>query len=270
MPSAANLTLDTRIVALFVGSKHSGKTSAACSFLTPGSKKRAKVLDGDGRIRGILGCPWIEKDRIDYDFYPPRIPGNQKAFFQRVNEDLEAFLVDIQSGKSIYETYIGDSLTSFCKNLILDALPLTHADGKGRNLGTMQITGIEEYKFESTGVDGYLSFLRSLPINIILTAHVVPKWGYPDGVKPKPGEIVERVQVGEELSLRQKIAANSAIYFDHIFRFDRQMVGGREKFFVEFISDIACTSFPNLKPGKHDITGLNFYEFLMKKVKEAS
>lgn len=261
MPSAANLTSDSRFMGFFVGQKHSGKTVAAASFLTKGSKRRMKVLDGDGRIKGILGAPWIEKDRIDYDYYPPRVAGNNKPFFQRVNDDLEALLVEVNSGKCIYETYVGDSATAFCKNLILDAIPLTHKDGKGRSIGTMQVTGVEEYKFEATGMDAYLSFLRSLPLNVILTGHIIDKYGKPDG-----DPYAESVIIGEKISLRDKIAANTSIYFDHIFKFSRKMVGGRERFFVEFIGDLACTSFPNLKPGLHDITGVSFYEYLMDKV----
>ena len=173
MPSASGLTADSRFCALFVGPKHSGKTVAACSFLKPlPSQTRIKVLDGDGRIRGILGAPWIEKGRIDYDYYPPRIAGNDKTFFERVNNDLEIMLLDIQRGKCPYETYIGDSLTSFCRNLILDAIPLTHTDEKGRDkgkrIGTMEMAGPSDYGFESTGTDAYLSFLRSIPLNVAL------------------------------------------------------------------------------------------------------
>lgn len=262
MPSCANLSPSRRFMGLFVGPKHSGKTSAACSFLRKGTQTRLKVLDGDGRINGILGCPWIEKDRIDYDYYPPRIAGNNKTFFERVNQDLEALLIEITNGKSIYETYVGDSATAFCRNLVLDAIPLTHADGKGKKLGTMNMAGPSDYGFESTGMDAYLSFLRSMPLNVILTAHVVDRFGKANPEDPYSESIV----VGEKLSLRDKISANMSIYFDHIFRFDRQMVNRKERFTVEFIGDIACTSYPNLIPGKHDITGRNFYEFLMEKV----
>lgn len=263
MPSASSLNPDNRFMALFVGPKHSGKTVAAASWLTPGSQRRMKVLDGDGRIRGILGAPWIQKDRIDYDYYPPRVAGNAKPFFERVNDDLEAMLVDIKNGRCMYETYLGDSLTAFTKNLILDAIPLTHAQNKGRSIGTMAVTGVEEYKFESTGMDAYLSFLRSVPLNVICTAHVVEKWGKPAGAD----QYAESIIVGEQLSLRPKIAANTSIFFDHIFRFDRKMEGGKEKFYVEFIGDLACTSFSGLEPGKHDITGLDFRQFVMSKIK---
>ena len=263
MPSAANLTTESRIMALLVGPKHSGKTCAAASFLTKGSKKRLKVHDGDGRIKGILGAPWVEKDRIDYEYFPPRDSQNNKTFFERANQDLEALLVEVKSGRCLYETFVADSATAICRNLVLDAIPLTHADNKGKKLGIMNMAGPADYGFESTGMDAYLSCLRSLPLNVIMTAHVVPRFG-----KSNPDDpYSESIEIGEKLSLRDKIAANTSIYFDHIFRFDRKMVGGKEKFFVEFINDIACTSFPNLTPGKFDITGVNFYEFLMNKVK---
>lgn len=275
MPCATSLnTLETRWMALFVGPKHCGKTVAACSVMTKDSQKRVKVLDCDGRIRGINGAPWIDKSRIDYDYFPPRVAGQSKPFFQRVNEDLDALLINIQQGRNQYETYVGDSATAFTKNLILDAIPLTHKNdkgqAKGRRLGAMELCGVEEYKFESTGMDGYLSYLRSLPMNVIVTAHVIPKWGVPEGQTDNPdqGMAIERTIIGEELSLRAKIAANTSIYFDHIFRFDRRMSQGEERFFVRYISDIACTSFPNMPTEEVDITGENFYEFTMDLVRK--
>lgn len=274
MSLASNLTPESRFMALFVGPKHSGKTCAACTWRSKEGKKRIKVLDGDGRIRGILGAPWIDKNFIDYDYFAPRVAGKQDPFFQRVNGDLDAMLLEIQNNRSPYETYVGDSATAFCKNLIIDALPLTHADGKGKSLGTMSMAGPEDYGFESTGMDSYLSFLRSLPINIIMTAHVIPKFDKP-WVTDARGRTykdvyADSVMVGEKLSLRDKVGTNLMIYFDHIFRFDRKMVQGEERFYVEYIGDIACTSFPGLKPGQYDITGKDFREFTLDLVAKAT
>ena len=266
MPQASNLTNESRFMAMFVGPKHSGKTVAACSWISPASTKRIKVLDGDGRIRGLLGAPWIDRARVDYDYYPARV-ANNKSFFERINGDLDAMLVEVTNGKCQYETYVADSATSFCKNLIIDALPLTHEGNKGKRLGTMNMAGPGDYGFESTGMDAYLSFLRSLPLNVIMTGHIVDKYDKPtitdERGRTYKDPYAESVVVGQKLSLRDKIAANITIYFDHIFEFSRQMVGAEEKFFVEYVSDIACTSFPNLGPGRHDITGKNFYEYTM-------
>jgi hypothetical protein len=262
MPQATTLTPESRFIALFVGPKHSGKTCAACSWRT---NKRIKVLDGDGRIRGLLGAPWIDRSQIDYSYFPPH---DTLKFFERVNKDLDA--LELQSkipGQNFYETFVCDSLTSFCANLISDSLPLTHADGKGKHIGNMSMAGPEDYGFESTGVSQFLAGLRSLPLNLIVTAHIVPKYDKPL-IQTSSGRTIkdsyaESIQIGEKLSLRDKIGANSMIYFDHIFRFDRRIVNNEERFFVEYISDIACTSFPGLKPGVHDITGKDFRSYTL-------
>lgn len=266
MPIASSLTNDSRFFALFIGPKHSGKTVAACSWLSDDPKKRLKVLDADGRIRGILGAPWIQKDRIDYDYFPPKSGTNNKTFFERVNEDLELLLTEVNQRRSPYETYLCDSATSFCRNLIIDSIPLTHTENKGKKIGTLEMAGPSDYGFESTGMDSYLAFLRSMPLNVIVTAHVIDKYDKPLNSFGDKDTYAESIIVGEKLSLRDKIAANTSIYFDHIFRFDRKVIGKEEKFFVEFINSLACTSFPNLKPGMHDITGKNFKEFTLNLV----
>lgn len=274
MPNAGNLIPESRFMALFVGPKHAGKTVAACSWLSENKQKRAKVLDADGRIRGILGASWIEKDRIDYDYFPPKVAGNKDSFFERVNTDLDALLTLVSTGKSPYELYVGDSATSICKNLMIDAVPLTHVEGKGKKLGTLNMPGPEDYGFESNGMDSYLAFLKSLPINVILTAHVVDKFDKPMITDTRgrtyKDTYADSIVVGEKLSLRDKIGTNILVNFDHIFKFSREMVYGDEKFFVEYIGDIACTSFPNLKPGRYDITGKNFREFTLNLVKNSS
>jgi hypothetical protein len=98
-----------------------------------------------------------------------------------------------------------------------------------------------------------------LPIqNIIVSAHIVDRYGKPPGAN---NEYADSVVIGEKLSLRDKISENVQIYFDHVFRFDREEIGNRIQFTVKFWSDIARTSY-KLPEGKHDITGKNFYEFM--------
>jgi hypothetical protein len=270
MPLATSLTHEGLFKALFVGPKHSGKTVAACSWLSEDEKKFMKVLDADGRIRGILGAPWIKKERIHYDYFPPRAAGANQTFYERLNSDLEVLLTQVGTGKNVYETYVADGLTSVCKNFVIDAVPLTHADGKGKKLGTLNMVGPEDYGFESTSVDSYLSFLRSLPMNVIVTAHVVDKYDKPlitdTRGRTYKDTYADSIKVGEKLSLRDKIGTNISIYFDHIFRFDRRIVNGKERFFVEFIGDLACTSFPGLESGTYDITDVDFRKFVLDKV----
>jgi len=226
-------------------------------------KKRLKIEDIDGRIRGLLGAPWINRNRIDYDYFAPRVTGNDKVFFERVNQDLDALLTDIGNHRCPYETLVVDSLTFFARNLILDAIPLTHAQNKGTKFGTMEIAGPQDYNFEITGIGGLMAYLKSLPINIICTAHIEDKWDKPRDDKNERMQYADSIIVGEKLSLRPKVENAVAGTFDHIFRFHRKIVSGQEKFFVEYISDIACTSFPDLKPGIFDITGQNFRTFTL-------
>jgi hypothetical protein len=104
-----------------------------------------------------------------------------------------------------------------------------------------------------------MAFLRSLPIPfVIVNAHIVDKFGKAD----PDDSYSESVVVGEKLSIRDKIGANIGIYFDHIFRFERRMVGLHEHFFVRFRSSLACTSYPELPSGEVDITGKSFHEVL--------
>lgn len=262
MPLASNLTPDSRFMALFVGPKHSGKTVAACSWLR--GEKIAKVDDFDGRIKGVLATPWIDKSRIDYTYYEPRITNRDgKPFFERLNSELEGLLTTVQSGKCAYSLYVGDSITTLSKNLIIDSVPLTHQQGRGKKIGALNVPDPGDYNFVTVNIDNYLSFLRSMAIDVIVTAHVIPKWDKPRDEYGNKMSYADNVIVGEKLSLTDKLASNIPNYFDHIFRFDREIVNHEEHFYVEYISDIACTSFAGLKPGRFDITGKNFREFTL-------
>lgn len=273
MPSATSLSPESRFVALFIGPKHSGKTVAACSFIDEASKKEGKRVydfDFDGRIRGLLDAPY-DISHVEYDYYPPRAGKLGVPFFTKVNDRCDVIQQQCSVGMCPYETLVTDSLTSECQGLLSDAIPLTHqgqnrAGGqKGKFMGALAMAGPEDYGFEATGTYQFLAFLRSVPIkNIIVTAHVVDKFGKAD----PDDKYSESIVVGEKLSIRDKIGANVGIYFDHIFRFDRRMVGGQERFFVKFRSDIACTSYPNLPVGELDISGRSFYQVLRELVRK--
>jgi hypothetical protein len=255
MPSASSLKPDGRFLGLFVGPTKCGKTVAECSFPGP-----IRVFDFDGRIRGILGAPWINKDEIEYTYYPPRVGANNTPTYQKINEDLEALLVMCNTGRCNFKTVILDSLTSETYAMLCDAVALT----KGKMIGTTKMAGPEDYGFEATNTYNIISFLRSLPIpNILVSAHVVDRFGKAD----PSDKYSETIVVGEKLSVRDKIGENVGIYFDHCFRFDREVVGNQEKFYVQFRSELASTSFEKLPFGKVDITGKPFYQELMRLAK---
>lgn len=273
MPNASNLSPDNRFVGLFVGPKHSGKTCAAASFIVPSMLKgrRAKFLDFDGRIRGLLGAPWLKEalPNIDYDYYPPRTVGTTQCY-EKINQDLEVLDVQCRQNQNLYDLLVLDSLTAETFAMLMDAVPLTHkgegGKAKGKKIGAVNMAGPEDYGFEATATYALMAFLRSLPIpNVIVTAHVTDRFGKADPTDPYS----EKVVVGEKLSVRDKIGTNVMIYFDHIFRFDRRMFGQNENFYVQFRGDIACTSYAGLPPGEFDITGKNFYEFMQEKIRSA-
>lgn len=260
MPSAENLTPDSRFFALFVGPKHSGKTVAACSVRigaetdNPGS---VSVEDFDGRIRGILGAPWINKKNLSYDFYPPKMP----KLVEKLEAKFQGWLTAAEIGQPIPETEIIDSVTAECLAMIQQALPVTHAKDqhgklKGKTMGGIHMPGPEDYGMEASATYSIMAFLRTIPIkNVIVTAHVVDRFGKADPTDPYSESIV----VGEKLSVRDKIGENIKIYFDHIFRFDRRVVGTEERFYVQFRGNLACTSYAALPSGEVDITGKDFY-----------
>lgn len=267
MPSAADLTPDSRFVALFVGPKHGGKTVAAASFDQP-----AEILDFDQRIRGLLGAPWIDRSRIHYESFPPR----ELGMVNRLNTYLENMLMLHKQGQYPYNTVVADSLTAETYAMLCQAMGFTHTSAKdatkdnskkGKFVGPLAMSGPEDYGFEAQATYDLLSFLRSIPIkNVIVTAHVIEKYGKEDPENPFSNSIV----VGEKLSLRDKISANIGIYFDHIFRFDRRMVGTQERFFVQFRGPLACTSYAELPTGEFDITGKNFADFMRSYLKKST
>lgn len=259
MPTLANRTIGSRFMGLFVGATKSGKSVAEGSFPKP-----LFDYDFDGRIGGMDGANWIiDKDKIDYKYYPPRVGMNETPTYIAVNNDLEMLIVNCKTNQNIYKTIGLSSLTSATLALLMDSVKLTHADGKGKSIGTVAMADPQDYGFEATNTYNILACLRSVPIpNIIVSAHIVDKYGRKD----EADKYSEKIVVGEKLSIRDKIGENVGIYFDHCFKFSREFNGRQQKFFVEFSSDIAISSYPNLPPGKIDITNKDFYKTMMEYV----
>ena len=260
MPNAGNLTAESRFFGLFVGPSGGGKTPSACSFVNASKDKKVLVFDFDGRIRTLLNTPWIDRSRIDYDYYPPIQKAGDKQNFQKLNDVFATLQVQLSMGQCPYNTLILDSLTTQTFAFICDALPMTHAGNKGRSIGAMKMAGPDDYNFESTGTHQVLAFFKSLPIqNIICTAHVIDKYEKEDPDNPMSPSVIK----GSRLSLRDKLSANIPGLFDHVFEFKRQHYSGQNKLIVKFWSDLARSVYPNLPSGDIDITGKSFYDVLM-------
>lgn len=258
MPSAANITPDSRFMGLFIGRSGSGKSAAAFSFPQP-----LHVIDLDSRIRGGL-VPWIDRSGITYTPINPK-PA-KGTVFEALNNEFSVMQINLRNSPGSIQTLVLDSITWETIDLLLDAIPLTHSGTgsaeKGRTLGTLQMAGPEDYKFQSTGTYQTLAFLKSLPIpNVIVTAHIVNKYA-----KNPDDKYGQAVVVGEQLSLTDKLAENVPSSFDNIFRFEKIDTGRELKFQVSCQGELARSPFPELTYGDHDITGKDFYKWMMGKV----
>jgi hypothetical protein len=261
MPSASQLSPENRFMALFVGDSGSGKTPASCSWCNEG---KVLDLDFDGRIRGILGCPWLDRSKIDYNFYPAVKPGLE-VMFNRLNRDLELLQAQCNSGQNPYKTIVLSSLSAQQWLFLKDAISLTHLNGKGRSIGPLQMSDPNDFNFVSTAINNVLTFFRSLPgVNLIVEAHVIDKYEKKDPDDPYSPSVIS----GSKLALTDKLAAAIPGSFDHIFEFDRYMSGDTPKFRMRFWGDLARTVFPNMPLGYQDITNKDFYKFMHECIKK--
>lgn len=262
MPSANDLTPESgRFVALFVGKSGVGKTPAAGSFVKEG---RVHFFDFDLRMRGLLGCPWIDRQKITYDSYPAaNIERDKKGqmvvsagvdlLFNRLNKDLASLQIQAQNKSLPYKTIVIDSLGQEAYLLLKDAQTFT----KTNNLGPIQADSFQGYQFQNMAVKDVLTFFLSIPhINIIVNSHIVNEYEKEDPEEPMSKNII----VGQRLTLTDKLSEEIPGKFDHIFEFSRDMSGDDPRFYVRFWGDIARTVFPGMPRGQVDITNKDFYE----------
>jgi len=254
MPKVEDIEDDGLFRGLFIGRSGTGKTSAACSYPKP-----VEVWDFDGRIRGVLGCPWIPTKDIIYEYFPPKEPGMILRIMKKV-DTMQQLAVARQLA---IKTLVVDSLTAETFAMLCQAKPLLAGDiakdTKGKRISGYRMTGPEEYSFEADTTYNLLASLRSISgINLIVTAHVVARFG-----KENPDDpFSNSIEVGEKLSVRDKIGENVQIYFDNVFRFDKQMSGQTDKHSVRFRGDLCRSVLPGLPNGDIDITNKNFYEVM--------
>jgi hypothetical protein len=145
-------------------------------------------------------------------------------------------------------------------------------------IGGLRISGPGDFNFEVSGMKQLVDIMHGFPCNFILSAHILDKYGKP---RPRPGMSQSEIDalvyapneiVGEKLNLRDQVGETLLSCFSNVFRFSRESVGGKLKFYVEFASEICGNAF-GIPPGVHDITGKNFYNYLqdlIKKIKEGT
>ena len=259
MPHADELTPEDKMMVLCIGPSGSGKTGFECSV----NDEETYNFDFDGRIRGLMGCPWVDKKKVTYDSYPPRRPN----LLTLVDQKCESFLISAQNGQMMYKNIVLDSLTSETFAMLSQAIQLTHNPGgkgdkkTGKYIGTTAMADPGDYGFEATNTYNILSCLRSIPgVNVFVSAHVVKEYGKTNSDDPYSPSIV----IGEKLSLRDKISENIQIYFDHIWQFKKTEENDGIHHWVKFRGEIARTAFSELPDGWVDFTRKSGREVLQQ------
>ena len=239
---------------LLVGRSGSGKSCAGIS--RPG---RRDIWDVDYRIGGIAACPFIEKEGLEFEQFPPTPRGCQKlldrcAMYNSAYQN--------QGSAGLPKSLQLDSLTSLTSLLTNTSEEITKGQtikDPSKGLTTeIRMSGPGDYKFEHSGIQYILDAIRPLPMNFYLTAHIINRYGKPSG---KGGEYAENIVIGEQLNARDKIAERVVSVFDNVWRFDKIILNNEVRFMVEFNTDLAKNTY-GIPWGTHNVTGIPFYKYL--------
>lgn len=243
-----NLTPEGRFFGMFIGRSKSGKDYAAASFPKP-----MRYFDFDGRARGMLAAGTVvdDLDQVDVTYYPPRM-GTDKLI-----DELNLIEMSIATNSCAYRTIYISSLMALARVAIGEAIQVT----KGKMIHTQKIAGMEDYQYEYNRVWTIVDFLKSLPLNIILSAHIVNKFGKLD----PSAQYSETGVVGEQLSIRDKLGENILTQFNEVYRFEREGEGHNMRFSVKFRTDMANTAYQEL-PDQQNVTNKNFYKWWLEQV----
>lgn len=253
---------------LFVGRSGSGKSNAIVSWPGP-----LYDFDCDNRFRGATSAAkWLGIDRfkaIDFNHYNP------KDGFDAIDNDLNVIANDAEKKKAKYNTLAFESVGTLIFMLALDSQKKRGVKGtegamKGKVRGKVEFLHPDDYNYVSTAlrllVYNYIFPLNEMGINTIFSAWVADRWGKKENAKDfDPPEVIGEKILGPGNAVEEFMG-----YFDELYYF-RKVDGLTStiapKFTVEFNGGLAKTAY-GLPPGKHDITGKDFFSFWTSKVNE--
>lgn len=259
----SDLSKETRLFALFIGRSGSGKTVAAASLPKP-----LQELDFDIRANGIINAVqqgWLSDKDIDIVQFDPF-----KGYII-VEQHLNLLYTLAQSRQMNFKSIDIGSATSLIRLLNLTTLNLPkNTPGIGHiNLGSLALTGPADYKFETQSAHKIFDFLRILPCNVTVSAHIVDKYGKLPGAKEMDSQVI----IGEKLTLgTANLAENILAMFNDVYKFNKKIINNEDRYFVEFNTEIARNSF-GIPTGEFDITKKPFWTFfqnLIKSIKDGS
>lgn len=248
--NAGDITIDSRMFAIFVGKYDAGKSTAAASF--PGKKY---FFDFDGRIVALRG----RKD-VDFDSF-----SSTKTGFADADKKLTLLGLTCAKHPPEYSMVVFDSLSMGRQNLLYDAMKFTSGfdDGKtkgGRKIGDLYMPTVQDYGYEGQAITQIVyDGLKPLRSHVVITAHTVPKY---ISVQRAEGAPVERIEAGEKIYGDPNLISMLPIMFTEIYYFSREVdASNKIRRYVEFEGDVARTTYPQLKAARRiEITDKSFYE----------
>lgn len=165
MPNLGQLVSapDLPLFVMMKGEPGTRKSTQALSFPTPqywiSTDRKMTALELPAKRWGV------DMNRVDFDDYTD---------WDRPKSKLEQMQVDCK-----YKTIVVDSITSIgdCMTSQVRKAKRSGTDAKGKTIGGISVSGLEEYNAESAAFQELIATLKDIhsyhKVNIILIAHVV-------------------------------------------------------------------------------------------------
>lgn len=249
MPDLKDYSPSDKFIALHISRSGDGKSAAAASYPKPYHQ-----FDIDGRFDGVWAAVkpqgFLEPDNISFKRY------YTKHGYEPLQAEFIKLETAITAGNFPYKTIEIASVTTLVQCLINSS----HKSQSGNIIAGLRMSGPSDFNFEVTGLKQIIDYLHILPCNVIVSGHIIDKWGKPKG--PKGSEYAPNIVVGDKICLRDQTGEFLLSCFSNVFLFSREVESGVMHYFVEFATDTAKNVF-GIPPGRFDITGKAFYPFLM-------
>jgi hypothetical protein len=248
---------EERIFAIFAGRSGSGKTVAGASLPRP-----LEEIDCDLRANGLINA--IRQGIVDDKDISITQIDPFKGYLE-LERHLNLLYTKITARQFNLKSIDIGSATSLIRLLNLSTLNLPQGTiGIGHiNLAGLSMTGPADYKFESQAAHKIIDFLRVMPCNVTLSAHIIDRYGKAPNAKDTDPQVV----IGEKLTLgTANLAENILAMFNDVYVFTKRIINNEDRYFVNFNTEMAKNTF-GIPPGEHDITKKNFWEFFQKLVK---
>ena len=233
MPNATDVKFDKKFFQeCSLGVPQTVKSVAEYSFPKP-----MESLDSDLR-KGWLNCTeWLNMQGVKILPFTPR-----KASYEDYIKELNQLEALFESGQRPYETILLDALGSFCRILSGDARELMSGMVKGK----LRLSGPPDFKYVTQAVFDVFDYFKTVPCNVIVSAHIQPRWGKPVKLdnQGKEVEYVEEAVIGSSLAgVSHNLGESILGYFDEVYEFSKSDDGSRH--YVQFYSDyLARTVLP--------------------------